>query len=428
MATGFTPSYTAVATLNKISKKTNTDVMKAIKAKTEEYAWFDDLPDEDIIPSGNEMRLVLDVNYQTGSAMIPDGGKEAVLGTVAPQDGTFTFVQMNQRYSFTTLAQAYDAKGRAGFIQRQILYQSIKAVEAIAETIGLQTYGFSTGTIAAVKTTGSSSAAQTNIAVENAFGSSLISGSTSASAAYLNKLLRAGEGVALIRSGALVEFGTYNGSGSSGNGYYDITFTSAITPTAGDLIVKANAVDDNTITATDRNRWPVGFLDALTSSSVHGLATSTATNWQAGYANTSGGRMTYATQEAMINGLWNNGGVKMNRVIYSQGVRRDIIAGERAALRYESSQFDWNGEISTSGIKYMTSRLAPAGMFIGWNNEVYAKKVLSDKPDYEGGPSIFSLDKIQNTAAYAASYNFVYFRAVNNRAGMGYASGLTEAP
>ena len=101
-------------------------------------------------PATEKLRIVLDVQYQTGTAMIPDGGYEAVTGTVAPQHGTFTFVQANKRYSFTTLEQGFDNKGRAGMIQRQTLYSSIKAVEALARTIGLQTYGFSTGTVAVV--------------------------------------------------------------------------------------------------------------------------------------------------------------------------------------------------------------------------------------------------------------------------------------
>ncbi len=428
MATAQSVAYTSVASLNDLSKKTNTDVMAAIKIKTEEYEWFDDVPDEDIIPSGNEMRLVLNITRQTGTAMIPDGGYEGVLGTVAPQHGTFTFVQANQRYSFTTLAKAYDAKGRAGFIQRQVLYQAGKAVEAIAETIGLQTYGFSTGTMMVVAATNGAGATQTGIQVKNAFGTTLVPGSATADKTYVSSLLRNGEGVALVRGSTLQDFGLVVASPSAGSGvgYIDITFNGSVTPTVADLIVKANAVTDATITATDTNRWPVGLFDAATSASVHGLATTTAANWAAGYTNTTGGRFSFATQEAMINGLWNNGGVKMNRVIYSQGVRRDVIAGERAALRYDSSSFDFDGEFGTKGLKYLTSRLAPTAMVFACNNQAYMKKVLSDKPAMDGGPDIFSLDKVQDRGSFAASFDFIYCKCVNNRAGIGYASGLTE--
>lgn len=429
MATGNAPSYTTVSSLSDLMKKTNTDVKVALKRKTEEYDWFDDFPDERIIPSGNEMRIVLDVAYQTGGAMIPDGGYEDSVSTVAPAHGTFTFVQMNKRYSFTTLQKAFGARGRAGYIQEQTLYSSIKAVERMARLIGFQTHGISTGTVCTVKTTTGPASTMTNLPIQNAYGSStFVAGGTSASNTYLTNLFKPGDLVAIIHSAAILEFGSVVASpAASGNaGQIDVTWNSSITATSGDIILFAAAVTDSTLNGTDQNRWPVGFADGLTSASVHGLATTSQQNWQAGYTNTAGGRMSYAAQEAMINGLWNNGGVKMNRVAYSQGVRRDIIAGERAAKRYDSSDFDWDGEIGTKGIKYMTSVLCMTGSFIGWNDECISKKVLSDKPDYEGGPQIFSLDKVQDKGAIAASYDFIYAKVWTNRAGTGYASGLTE--
>lgn len=433
MATGNAPQITTVNSLSSLYKKTNTAVKVALKRKTEEYEWFDDYPDELITPSGNEMRIVLDVMYQPDTtAMIPDGGYEAQLTTVPPQNGVFTFVQANFRYSFTTLEQAFDKRGRAGMIQQQTLYSAIKAVENFARKIGKQTYGFSTGTVAMVKTTaGAAGTVQNGLAINNAFGSTLVAGGTVSSNTYLSNLFRNGDPIALIRGGVLVEFGVVNASPSigSGVGFIDATFNASITPTAGDLIVPAAAVTDATLTATDQNRWPVGFLDGLTSPSVHGLATATAPNWKAGYANTAGGRLSYQQQEALVNNLWNNGGVKMNRAIMSQGVRRDVISGERAALRYnDNTKFNLNGDIHTDGVKYMTSVLAPPGMFIGWNNDCISQKILSDKPDYEGGPSMFDLDKVQDRGAYAASYNFVYARIWTNRAGTGYLANLTESP
>lgn len=431
MATNPAPSTTTVANLAELSKKTNTDVMVGIRRKTKEFGWFDDTPDEKITPSGNEMRLVLDLNYQTGGAMLPDGGYEDQATTVSPEVGTFTFVQMNKRYSFTTLAKGYDAKGRAGFIQRQIQFQAIKAVEAIARKIGVQTYGFSTATVAVVAATNSAGATQTDIQLKNSFGTTVLPGTSTAGKVYNTNLLRVGEPIALVRGSTVQDFGVVVASpAASGTaGAIDVTFNGSVTPTVGDLIVYASAVTDTALTGTDTNRWPVGFLDALTSASVHGLATTDAPEWQAGYANTAGGRMSYQLQEAMANALDNFAGVPLNRVIYSQGVRRDMIAGERAALRYDnSSQMDWNGEVGTKGVKYMTSVLAPPGMFIGWNNDAYSKKVLSDKPSENGGPDIFSLDKVQDKGAVVASFDFIYARVVNSRRGMGYLSNLTESP
>lgn len=429
MATNPAPANTTVANLSELSKKTNTDVMVGIRRKTKEYGWFDDTPDEKITPSGNEMRLVLDIAYQTGGAMIPDGGYEDQATTVSPNEGTFTFVQMNKRYSFTTLAKGFDAKGRAGFIQRQIQFQAIKAVEAIARKVGLQTYGFSTGTVAVVNGTLGAGATVTDIVLKNTFGTSLLPGTSTAGKVYNTNLFRVGEPVCLVRGSTVQDFGVVVASpAASGTaGAIDVTFNGSVTVTANDLLVFASAVTDTALTGTDSNRWPVGLLDALTSTSVHGLSSSTASEWQAAYAGTAGGRMSYQVQEAMANAIDNFSGAEMDRVIYSQGVRRDMIAGERAALRYDSSSsMDWNGEVGTKGIKYMTSVLAPPGMFIGWNKDALGKKVLSDKPDYEGGPDIFSLDKVQDKGAVVASFDFIYARVVNNRRGLAYSANHTE--
>lgn len=428
MATGNAVAYTTVSSLAELHKKTNSDVMVALKRRTEEYDWFDELPDLRLIPSGNEMRLVLDVTYQPDTtAMIPDAGYEGVLTTQAPTHGTVTFVQANARYSFSTLYQAFEKKGRAGMIQQNTLFSAIKAVEQFARKIGLQTYGSSTGTKAVVKTTGSASATQNGIALKNAFGSSLVAGANTSEQTYLSNIFRVGDPIALIRAGAIVEFGSVTAAPSvgSGAGFIDAVFASSITPTANDIIIAAAAVTDATLTATDQNRWPVGFLDIWTAASLHGLA-GTGNQWNPGFSDTSGGRMSFSRVEALANGLWNNGGVKLDRMIWSQGVRRDTIAGERGAMVYDSAKFNLDGDVGRQGVKDMTSMLVPPGIVGGWNSQCIAKKVLSDKPDYEGGPSLFELDKVQDRGAYAASFNYVYLRAVTNRGGVGYLSSLQE--
>jgi hypothetical protein len=105
---------------------------------------------------------------------------------------------------------------------------------------------------------------------------------------YLSFLFPLNNRIALIRSGSLVEFGTVTASPSatSGQGYIDVTFTSSITPTAGDLIVSANADADITITGTDYNQWPLGFTDILLSDSVEGQTTTSYPKWAVGSAQT----------------------------------------------------------------------------------------------------------------------------------------------
>lgn len=429
MATGNSVAFTKTTDLSDLYKKTNTEVMVGLKRKTEEYDLFDDLPDIRLIPSQNEMRLVLDVTYQPDTtAMIPENGYEAVLTSQAPSHGTVSFVQMNARYALSTLYQAgIKSKGRLGMIQDQALYESIKAIEQFARKIGLQTYGFSTGTKAVVAATGSAGTTQNGIQLKNAYGSSLVPGTATADKTYLSFIFRVGDPIALIRSGSLIEFGAVTASPSAGSGvgFIDALFASSITPTSGDLIVNAAAVTDATVTATDKDRWPVGMFDITTSASLHGLSGS-GNQWNAGYSDTTGGRFSYARLQALRDGIKNASGQSVNRLIWSQGVRRDVISGERSSMVYDSSAFNLDGDVGAKGIKDFTSVLVPTGMCWGYNSDAIQKKVLTDKPDYEGGPSIFTLDKVQDRGAYAAAFDFIYLRACVNRSATGYASSLQE--
>lgn len=427
MATGYAAgTYTQVSTLADLYEKTNTAVKTAIKLVTEEAKWFKSYPRENIKVSGNENRIPLVLVQPGNIAMINDGGYEAVPTTNAPTHGTFMPVQMNGRYAYTGLAQAFDNRSRAAMIEEQTAYQAMQKGYAFGRTIGLQTYGQSTGTVAVVKTTGSASATQV-VPLKNAFGSTLVAGGTTDQDTYLSSLFRVGEHVALIRSGTLVEFGniTASPSASLGVGYVDVTFTSSITPTIGDNIVFANAVTDSTITGTDVNNWPVGFFEALTAASVHGVLTSNFAAWAAGSAQTASQRFAFQVKEKMMNDIWNAGGVQMNRMIVAQGVRRNAIAGELGARRYDSAEMDLEGDLG--GFKYLTSQLAPPGMAIGWYDQAYSKIELSDQPADGTPKSIFSLDKVQDRSALQAKYDYFYAKIVSSRAAMGYATNLSSS-
>lgn len=436
MATGYNSSATVVSTLADLYEKTNTDLKVGIKLYTEEASWFKDYPRERIDVSGNENRVPILLTNVTAPAMIPDGGNEAVMSTPAPTHGTFMPVQMNARYGFTGLAQALDNRSRAAMIQNQIGFQSMTTAQKFGRGIGLQTYGQSTGTVAVVKTTGSSNATQV-VPLKNAYGSSsfVAGGDAGVQDTYLSSLFRVGDHIALIRGGSLVEFGNVTAapSASSGIGYIDVTFTSAITPTANDLIVFANADGDNTISGTDVNNWAIGFTEVLTASSVLGILTSSYAAWAAGSATTATQRLSYVVKEKMINDCKNASGYTINRWIMGQGVRRDAIAGQLGLRRYDSADTDLEGDLDAgAGQKYFTSQLALPGVLIGWFDQAYTKIELSDMPDAAqnngttGNRSIFQLDKVQGKSQVAAAYNYFYQRIPSSRAATGYASNLTS--
>ncbi len=238
------------------------------------------------------------------------------------------------------------------------------------------------------------------------------------------------EQIALNRAGSIVEFATITASpGASGVGSVDATFTSAITPTVGDLILFANQESGTTLAnGSDLNNWPWGFTDVLTSSSVLGVTTASYSAWQAGSVSTSSQRLAFSVKEKMINDCWNASGVKINRFIMAQGVRRDAITGQGGARRYDGSDYDLEGDLSAGdGEKYFTSQLAFPQAMIGWYNQAYTKVELSDMPNDGMSKSIFKLDKVQGKSQVAACYDYFYQRIPTSRAAFGYASSLTSS-
>jgi hypothetical protein len=110
-----------------------------------------------------------------------------------------------------------------------------------------------------------------------------------------------------------VEFGTVTQRrpASSGVGYIDVTFTSSITPTAGDLIVFANADGDSTITGTDvqqlgdrLHRSAHRVLD----DGRHGVLTSATPAGPPGSDVDRHAALSFQVKEKMINDCWNAAG------------------------------------------------------------------------------------------------------------------------
>lgn len=413
-------------------KKQNTEVKTAIKLQTEEASWFREYPREQIVVSGNENRIPLLLLQPLVGAHIPEGGKESIMSTPNPTHGSFLPVQLDKRHGFTGLAQAYDNRSRAAMIEDQLTYQANMSGYSIGRSIGLTTYGTSVGTMAVIRTTNSAGTVQ-SLVLKNANGSSTFVAGADGGVqdTYLSSLFRVGEHIALIRSGAIVEFAAVTASpGAAGVGTIDTLFTSSITPTAGDLVVFAMAEGDNTITGTDYNNSSLGFTDILTSSSVEGVAGGpgqTYTAWWPGSTVSTPQRLSYTVKERMINECWIAGGGTINRFILPYGVSRDAVDGQLGGRRYDSSEVDIEGDLKAGkGQKYYKSALALPNTLIGWYNQAVSKVELSDQPADEASKSIFKLDKVQGVSQTAAYYDYFYQRVVSSRALTGYATGLTS--
>ena len=412
----------AASDIEKVYKKTTGKLYPAFKTMTEEYEWHDDISDEEIEISAREMLIKVDVAKGYGAAMIPEAGYEARTVSQDLEDAVLTWVNMNQRFSISLTAKALDQKARGAQVHRQVVHQSVKAVESMARLVGRQFYGLSTGVVAVNQTNATATSGQA-YTIADAFNQSGID-----DAAYLASLFEVGQGVALIRSDALVTnaIGTVTAV-SAATPSITVTWAGSVDADVGDLIVYANAVTDATITATDYNRWPVGLLDACTSTSVHSLSSASFPLWDVGFEDTTGGRLSFVRLKSLRQGIFNNGDGKLTDVIWANGVENDVEAGERAALRYASSMsMDLDAKVRSKGVQFRTSALVPPGLCFGYDKSAFGKFSLHDKPAKEGAVDWASMDKAENRNALLASIDFSYARVVRSRAKIGYLSGLTE--
>lgn len=363
------------STLTKAFRKTSTKLYRTYTRRVLEYRKLEDIPDEDIIPSHRENLIPLDVAVGYGAAQITDGGYEARTETPDLAEGSFVFNHTNSRFGISLRAHAFDRAARTGHVIQQLKLKSIKCIEAVMRKFAYMTYGYSTGVVALVSGDPASSATPT-LTLKDAFGLSFAD-----NAAYLAAMFPEGEGVALIRAGALIGIGVVTDVSAS-TPSITVNFGTAVDAADGDSIVYANAVTGNTLDETDWNKWHVGILDILTSSSVHGLATADAAAWAPALYDTNGGSFGFLKRKQMAQALENKGDTTLKRLIVSNGVENDMEAKERAALQWgSSSEMNLDGNVTISGVSKETTRFVPPTFAIGIGSDAWGKKMLTDKPD-----------------------------------------------
>lgn len=420
-----------VAVLNQAFKKTQTGMMTALQTVTPELKMLRKTPLSQIIPSGLEMRLILNVLWQDTGAKIPDGGDEATTNVQAPQFGTVAFTTYNSRFILTGLGRLFDKYGKAGEVIQLNMYSARKKIEGMGRKVGMETYGFSTGAVALVDGINTGTAGVV-IPLKGGFGSSLIATTNAAATTkqkkYLAQLFRGFDSIGILRAGSLIT----NGQGaitatSDTNGSVTATFPGAITTADGDTIVFFNTVTATTEVGTEQNLWVNGLLDVTQSASLHGLATSAAPNW-ASYTDSSGGYYSFLKHRAAEQYINNFGGTEPDTLLISNGALNAATQAERASRIYPgTSNFDLEGNLSKKGVTINTTVLVPPGCAFLYDSEVYTRGELGDLPGDEGSPDLFEFDKIPNKSQWAASLLYAYYRACTNRAGVAALTGLTEA-
>lgn len=420
-----------VLLLNQAFKKTQTGMMTALQGVTPELRMLRKTPSSQITPSGLEMRIILNVLWSKTGAKIPDGGDENTTDVPPPQYGTVAFTSFNSRFILTGLGRLFDKHGKAGEVIQLNMYSARKCLEGMGRKIGMETYGFSTGTVALVDgvSTGTSGVV---VSLRSGYGSTLIAATnalaTTKQKKYLAQLFRGFDSVGILRTGSLIT----NGQGaitatSDTNGTFTATFPGSVTTADGDAIVFFNTVTATTEVGTELNLWVNGLLDVTQSASLHGLATSSAGNW-ASLTDSAGGYYSFLKHRAGEQYINNFGGTEPDTLLISNGALNAATSAERASRIYPgTSMFDLDGNLSKKGVTINATVLVPPGCAFLYDSEVYTKGELGDLPSDEGSPDLFEFDKIPNKSQWAASLLYAYYRACTNRAAVVAYTGLTEA-
>jgi hypothetical protein len=420
--TGGTVDYTKVTNMAKGYRRSTTKLYRTYTRRVAEYRWFDEVPDEEIMPSGRENNILLDVAIGTGAHQVDDAGYEGKTDTPELEEGSFVFNHTNSRFSISLRAEAFDKKARGNQIIRQIKYQSLKCIEAVMRKYGLMTYGFSSGVVAVVDGNPASGATAT-ITLRDAFG---LSGLTDP--AYLAQMFPVDEGVGFVRSNALVGLGIVTDVDDvAGTITVDFNGSDTVDLADGDQIVFGNGVIGATLSETDWQKWNSGILEALTADDLHGVAKSDVPSWAPALYDSDGGSFGFLKARRMRQALENKGDTTLRRIILSNGVQNDKDARERQALMWtNSSAMNIDGSASLKGVREDTTRFVPPTCAFGIGADAMGKKVLTDKPDEEETIDFGKLHKAEDRSALKGGVDLISAMIYRSRSRLTGFTGLDE--
>lgn len=417
--------------INGVWKKAQGELVDAINFKCEETAWLGEIPGLNIAASLREMTFPVHTKFSGLIASISEGGNEARPGSVNTNDASIAFIHKNGRFTVSNLARWASMSDPEPEIKKQIVFQGMDKINSMAANVSDAFYGFSTGIRAQVDGTLASNTSHT-ITLKNAYGLTSISGSTSIQKEYLARLFQVGEGVALVRSGALVTnaYGTISAR-SLANGTITVTWAGAVTGAAGDNIVLYNAVLDGDTAAlahTDYNKDLVGVLEMMTATSLHSISGATVEGWNVAYSDTTAGRYTGTKHRRALQEIGNYGGGSDGAVksIVSQGVERDVISNYQAGVKFDSPMaMEIDGDVKARGKKFQSSRRVPPGFVFHFDPAGLGKKDLLPLPT--SGPSWPDGKPLQHQSGLIFSIDYPLVVACRIRKRLAYFSGQQEA-
>lgn len=364
--------------VNRIWRKVQGPLSKGLNFLCEEWDLLDEMSEEDLPFSlrANEATFPVDLNENRRAASIPEGGFEAIPYTPNAVDATLTPIQYNVRFAASKLAMyADDKSGVDAQIEKELKFRGRKATESLAGSVGDDFYGFTTAILALTDTDITVASAGTfTITLKAGYGVAGITNTT-----YISQMFKQNDKIAILDSGTRRITATVSSVTTAGVLVAVTDSGDTLTTTTDNLqIVRAVAVEN---TQTNYNRGLTGWLDAMTSTSVQGISSSTDPNWSVAAAETSTGRFTGTLMHFLKDEVANYGGAKVNLALMDQGVYRDLVAQERSALRQtDPFALQIDGAAKSKGVQIFTSRRVPPGyVFVGDKSGVQ-KWQMTPKP------------------------------------------------
>jgi len=421
-AATYTPTVSTDVT--KIWHKVQTDVHQGLNFMSEEWEMMNDLKQFKVDWTSREILVPLDITEGAGIANIPEGGYEARPSSPAPQELSLGWQLMNGRFTVTKTVGWIKQKSPAAMIEDQMRYQAAKKVQDMGRHFSDYFYGLSTAYMCQTSTVATQSSG--TYTLKNGYGQSTISGASAAEAEFIGNKFKVGDWVALIRSAALVtnaigQVTAVTGSTPS----VAVTWNGSVTSADDDYLVKANSLENTTIAGTDYNRGLVGLIDMLVTASVHGLSSSSVADWSVAKSDTTGGRLTGVRIRNHIQTIKNEGGGTVDRIYIDQGVERDMISLQNAAVRYsDPNSMELDGSVKYGNVKFHATRRVPPGWAIPVVSKSLRRMTLLPKPD--GTPMFGDGEKITDRSAHVFNIDFPVATIILNRKNTSFFNGLTQ--
>jgi hypothetical protein len=413
--TPFTATTTvgSSATLVNLQRKVQGKVLHLVVKTSAEFAYAKTLKDAGFDFSGREVTQPAQLEERGGGAFIPDGGYEADPRSIAPRELTYTFSEYNDRVSLTRFAKIQDAKNRAAMLESQVKFQTMQMAQGTTRRFAQTFWGLSAGTVCQTSTNATSATqtltlinawAQTEAAADNA--------------AYLAQQFLVNDRIFVWRTSTAY----------IANGFGTITAVTAATPSIAVTMVGSADVDANdyigfaqsvqndatTLDSGDLNKWPVGLIDAIETTTVHGLSGSTVPQWAAAGNDATGGRFNGTKLMLGQDTIENRGGKGPYTFFMSQGIKRDIFNQQVAAVRFQDPMtMRLDGAVKVGeGVTPFVSKWNPPGRAIMMPTGAMKKWLLTEMPDENGELPDYGdqgqVDKVADRAAFVIGVDLVY--------------------